>query len=1023
MKASNFLLLRTPLQSLSLAFAELPFELSPMFHDGIRHAAPAFYEEFKKNGASSGKEKKKIQDSLYKYWLRSCTRCTPYGFFAGNTIIDIQREETSIVLDKQSSNKVQARLDIGYLTMLRTKIETLDSVKRQLRYSINDTLYQTAADFRYIEYVLEQNFRRYKLSSIERTDYLEFIFEFAKDYVTIGILSKKIQDHFDVKLEEAIAFVEDLINCQALVSELNLTLTGVDPLFDLINKIDCLEGADDVVSGLKKIDCFLDQINRDNYENVEQQVLDVFSLPGIHGSIINIDLSKPAIENQISKALVDEIVNQANDLQPLSRLHSNRNLENFVNRFIERYEDAEVPLTVALDSDLGIGYGEESSNDEWIEGIQTFVSDNQNTIHRDFITSYTCEKFQHYLTNQKKEIEITQEDLLKFPKKDYKFSVSSYLFGSLFHDRKLGEDNFSFFLNISSVSPAATILGRFTLGDDILSKLAKSTLETEESVYPDAIFAEITHIPQAKAGNIIVRSCLRKYEIPYLGNSGVEHSCQIPVSDIVVSVRENEVILRSIKHNKRIFPRLSSSHDFYGDNLPVYRFLCELQFQKLAIPNVWDWGVFRNEKHLPRVRYKNLILKKEKWVFKDIEIKNFPLPTEIHEFMSAIGNFRTLNGMPKLISINEGDNNLLIDLENPNAAALFIDLIKRKKTITVEEFLFSEDNCVVKDINGLPFTNEMIIPVIRDVAPNTSEKTVKIPTVRRKFPPGSDCLYIKIYGGEKTLEKILIDALYPFIIKSMEKNCIEKFFFIRYADPDRHLRLRFFTGNSAIQSDFQKQIMEILEPYLSSEQIYKIMIDTYVRELERYSEELIIESESIFFNDSLCTLKLNSLLMEVEEPQKYRLMLAMRDIDSLLNDFNLELTEKMNLSESMSASFMQEFGSSPQLKRMVDEKYRKIQREIFSVMDERQDRENEIEEAVAIFAVRSRDNEEVIGRIMESLVEEKDRRRLHILLRDYIHMLMNRLFTIHQRKYELLIYSFLNKYYSSQFAIQKKMRD
>lgn len=71
--------------------------------------------------------------------------------------------------------------------------------------------------------------------------------------------------------------------------------------------------------------------------------------------------------------------------------------------------------------------------------------------------------------------------------------------------------------------------------------------------------------------------------------------------------------------------------------------------------------------------------------------------------------------------------------------------------------------------------------------------------------------------------------------------------------------------------------------------IWKIQIDTYNRELERYDWNLIEEAESFFFVDSECVL---SIIDKIERNENYRWMIALKLIDELLSDFRLNLGEK-----------------------------------------------------------------------------------------------------------------------------------
>ena len=60
----------------------------------------------------------------------------------------------------------------------------------------------------------------------------------------------------------------------------------------------------------------------------------------------------------------------------------------------------------------------------------------------------------------------------------------------------------------------------------------------------------------------------------------------------------------------------------------------------------------------------------------------------------------------------------------------------------------------------------------------------------RMFIPGSEWVYFKIYTGTKTADSILKNELYDFVKEMMKYDLIDRWFFIRYNDPDFHIRLR-----------------------------------------------------------------------------------------------------------------------------------------------------------------------------------------------------------------------------------------
>ncbi|RYE55785.1 MAG: hypothetical protein EOP48_09430, partial [Sphingobacteriales bacterium] len=341
--------------------------------------------------------------------------------------------------------------------------------------------------------------------------------------------------------------------------------------------------------------------------------------------------------------------------------------------------------------------------------------------------------------------------------------------------------------------------------------------------------------------------------------------------------------------------------------------------------------------------------------------------------------------------------------------------------VILEEFLFTEENCIVRDEDDNHFTNEIIIPISTAVqhANGAKIKAQPIKEVKRIFHPNSQWQYFKVYCGRMTAEKILRNTILPFVEDGLEKGLFDYFFFLRYGDDSGHLRIRFYNADASKQPDLQTSFLNCLRPLLEAGYIDKVIIDTYKRELERYTPELIDEAEQLFYSDSLAVLKLLRLLSEVVESDQYRMLFALRGIDMFLGDFGYGPDQKLQFSRSLQKSFFAEFGGHPQLTRQLNSKYRSYQSRIFSHLNPGDDTENGIDEAVEILRQRSAMNTPICETITRTLGIE-DEGQLSSLLNSYIHMFVNRIFIVQQRKYELVIYHFLERYYTSLQAIQKK---
>jgi hypothetical protein len=145
----------------------------------------------------------------------------------------------------------------------------------------------------------------------------------------------------------------------------------------------------------------------------------------------------------------------------------------------------------------------------------------------------------------------------------------------------LARGDFQVLLHGASGPSGARLLGRFCHADAELRQLVQQHVQAEEALQPEAVFAEIVHLPEGRLGNILARPVLRSYEIPYLGTAGVPADRQIPVTDLRVRVEGGRIVLRSARLNRRVLPRLTSAHNFHAGR-GIYRFLCALQSQGTA---------------------------------------------------------------------------------------------------------------------------------------------------------------------------------------------------------------------------------------------------------------------------------------------------------------------------------------------------------------------------------------------------------------------------------------------------------
>ena len=1036
--AKDFYLIRTPLLPLQFLdqFNDIPLSAlndrvkeiftQPYLLEAIYIASPELCQELQKwqQGLITGeKEVNKLVAALFRYILRMCTRSTPYGLFAGCATGQVAAA-TRVELAPMEQHKKHCRLDMNYVAELAAMITQLPEIQQQLTYVPNNSLYQIGNAYRYASFTVKNKFRHYDLTSVNCTDYLDAILETAKQGATIAQLCESIVSD-DITTGEAREFIQELIDSQILVSELEPTVTGEEFFNHLIHKLATLQNTEAITAALQNIRQLLQAPGASIDKYLQTHALVKQLLPDTNSKdLVQTDLFLATQHNTLSQTVINNIQQEIIPLWKLSRRNNNPDLQQFSQAFRERYEEQEIPLNIALDAEAGIGYAGHTGGQADHTPLVDDIYVNQKTTGSSSISWGKLQDFQlkqlhECLRNHQTEIVLTDKDLDELKETDTPdLPYSMYLMGSLLGKSAADIDAGDYLFELSTCNgpSAANLLGRFCHGDTLLTDQVKNCLQEEAGQHPDYIYAEVIHLPEARAGNILLRPQLREYEIVYLGNGSVPEDHQLPLADLMVSVQNNTIVLRSKKLNKRVIPRLSTAHNYRAGGLPAYKFLCDLQFQQLHSGLYWSWEHLGQEPFLPRVRYGKIILSKCTW---HLHKKDYPELTDKNikpDYAALFGKIRKQWNLPRFLVIAEGDNELFIDLDNAACLQLLATTLIKKEHVKLQEFLNTADLGWVTSAQGT-YTNEVIIPMHRAAAKATPVNTSTAAEARqpalpaRRFVTGSEWLYVKIYCGTSSAERILKTVIKPLTEELVAAGTIDQWFFLRYSDPEHHLRIRF---HHATDRDFWKTVLEklytMLQPDLDSGAVHKLQTDTYEREIERYGAATMELSEALFYYDSQAVIDCIDLL-EGEEGESYRWLLAARGIDMLLQDAGYDLPAKAALLKRMQQSFFQEFGGDKALQTQLNDKHREHMRQLGSFLEPQQDAENAIEEVIAIFTLRSMRNTAAL---------QKAAQPVHEQLSSYIHMFLNRMLLSNQRKHELVIYHFMSRYYESQLAIQKK---
>lgn len=690
----------------------------PTIKEAIFLASPYFYFELEKwaKGNADPYKEEKIKLAFLKYITRMCTRCTPFGLFAGCTLGKIA-EKTDIVINEKNNHLRHTRLDMDYLVALSNDLAKIDFIKTSLKYFPNSSLYEFGSQLRYVEYFYVNTSRKHNIVEIDKNPYLEHVLKESKKGLHYQDLVNELLK-FEVSENDATRFIENLIQNQILVSELEPSVSGI-PFTDQIIKVlktlnsDCekeLQFSNKIKNDLSRLDQI---IGNDPSKYLElSKYIKTYQTKFNLKYLFQTDLELSTLSCSLSNEVVDKIEKTIPILNRISKKQTETNLAKFKTAFINRYEQREMPLCHVLDVETGIGYLQNNTNSDINPLIDDLVLPKHQNPYQEtkaeWNTIYnTLENklFKSHLKSEKT-IYIKDEDFIGLP------TNWDNLPDTFSGVCELINDNGKTKIKLSALggASAANLFGRFCYKESPITDYAMSIMELEEQMNPNKIMAEIVHLPEARVGNVLMRPTLRKFEIPYLAKSLLQSKSQIQLNDLFVSVKNNRIILRSKKYNKEVIPCLTNAHYYSLNALPIYQFLCDMQAQQMRKSIGLNFGPLSN-KHsfLPRVEYNDVILHEARWFIEKNQIQsllNVKLDTIMlqKETVSFINKYE----IPKYASLKDNDNEILINFENMTSVQMLLDMVKNRNWFILKEFLHSE-NSFVKSADNRCFTNQIII--------------------------------------------------------------------------------------------------------------------------------------------------------------------------------------------------------------------------------------------------------------------------------------------------------------------------
>ncbi len=331
---------------------------------------------------------------------------------------------------------------------------------------------------------------------------------------------------------------------------------------------------------------------------------------------------------------------------------------------------------------------------------------------------------------------------------------------------------------------------------------------------------------------------------------------------------------------------------------------------------------------LPRVKWGRVILSPARWRIDEFTLEGGELNLDsVVEFKSYLARWRNAWKVPQYVwmklegNLLEEDVSIWLNLEyDKHVDELYKSVLQvlrdRKKWIVLEEAFTRLQDAWLGD-DDIHYASEVIVPLVLEKpsdretrSPYNSEtellssnKFLSVPFSERIKTPSSDWLYIKIYCKRDFEEDLISGPIRELTMDLSRAQLIDMWFFVRYADPMTHIRLRMHGNPHDLINQVLPRAIQWAKTLVDEGLCEKFSFDTYEREIERYGGvEGISLAEGFFAADSMFVAQ----LLHLERNSKInveRSVVAALSVDRILMSLGLSEGQRFDWCNSRRKEF------------------------------------------------------------------------------------------------------------------------
>jgi thiopeptide-type bacteriocin biosynthesis protein len=862
-------------------------------------------------GDLSEKRLRRLHSGLLRYVTRMATRPTPFGAFSGVAMGEFG-PRTTARLGLPEDHRLRVRADMGWLLALIERLEEDGDLLRRLHLVLNP-MADTAGDRVVLPQADKYGRHDARTVRIRATPAVDLVMRTAATPVPYERITTELAAAFpDASAETVEGLVRQMWDLGFLIGDLRPPQTAERPEHHVLKKLTGVPAAQETADRLSAVADLADRV--DDAASLRRLAAAQRELvPGHDGRSYQADtalhLDEPVLNASIGEAAAEAV----GVLVRLSAAHGTRNhLTRYREEFTERYgAGTRVPVLSLLSPDTGLDAPPTYTNPP--RSIELPTAPPDDTARLDGLL---VEFAQQAWWDRSAEIELTDAWLDRLappgPVADPPPAMEAYLQIDAVDRAAVDRGEWRAVLRSDSLTYGGRTFGRFSdlLDESALERL-RGYARAEEALFPDVAYAEAAFLPPyGRAANVTLRPAVRPYEIPVNTAPSVGPDRVLPLDDILVGVSGDRFHLWSRRLDREV---VVAQHHMLSPTLApnVARFLIEVSQDGCVMPAGFHWGPAEAAPFLPRVTRGKVVLRPAQWRLtagpahtdavgprgkgsKDRSRSGPAAGTTGTDATRAnpaddLDGWRRRWNVPRHVYLVEADQRLLLDLDHPACRTELRTELDKRGTLVLHEMLPSFDGMWLQDADKEHYAAEVVVPVVaRDAVRATR---APVPRQRREVPverhlPGGDWTFLKVYAAPERQDEIIAGPLLDLVASLRGEGLLGRWFYIRYADPFPHLRLR-FRGTDAART--LTQVTAWGRGLVARGLARDVELAGYAPEIARYGGPDVFDAaERLFAANSEATALLLSRRLDIE-PE----FLAVAALDTLHCQWGLPPDERM----------------------------------------------------------------------------------------------------------------------------------